>query len=63
MTESKNEVKYNKEIHERHDDWQHSIENGASGESRAQLLKQIDAAEKLLEAIKAFKKACDRTAY
>ena len=63
MTESKNEVKYNKEIHERQDDWQRSIENGASGESRAQLLKQIDAAEKLLEAIKAFKKACDRTAY
>ena len=63
MTESKNEVKYNKEIHERQGDWQRSIENGASGESRAQLLKQIDAAEKLLEAIKNFKKACDRTTY
>jgi hypothetical protein len=43
--------------------WQRSINKGASGESKAQLLKQIGAAEKLLDAIKTFKRASDSTTY
>lgn len=52
MAESDHQIKYRKDVNERQEDWQRSINKGASGESRAQLLKQIDAAEKLLEAIK-----------
>jgi hypothetical protein len=63
MVESDYQNKYREEMDERHEDWLRSINKGSAGESKAQLLKQIDAAEKLLEAIKAFKKACDRTAY
>jgi hypothetical protein len=57
MTESDHQIKHRKEVNERQEDWQRSINKGASGESKAQLLKQIDAAEKLLGAIKAFNTA------
>jgi hypothetical protein len=62
MTESDDQIKYRKEVTERQEDWQRPVKE-TPGESKAQLLKQIDAAEKLLEAIKTFKKACDRAAY
>jgi hypothetical protein len=63
MTESDHQIKYRKEVTERQEDWQRSINKGTPGESKAQLLKQIDAAEKLLEAIKTYKRSCDSTAY
>jgi hypothetical protein len=52
MAESDHRIKYRKEVTERQEDWQRSVNKRAPGESKAQLLKQIDAAEKLLEAIK-----------
>jgi hypothetical protein len=48
---------------ERQKDWRDSVDKGASGESKAQLLRQIDAAEKLLEAIKTFKRESEGIAY
>jgi DNA repair exonuclease SbcCD ATPase subunit len=63
MAESDQQLKYRKEVNERQKNWQDSINRGASGESKAQLLRQIDAAEKLLEAIKTFKRECDSTTY
>jgi hypothetical protein len=57
------QIKYRKEVAARHEDWQRSVNNGAPGESKAQQLKQIDAADKIPEALKTFKKACDRAAY
>jgi len=61
LAESDHQIKYRSD--ERQEDRQRSVNRGASGESKAQLLKQIDAAEKLLEAIKSFKRASDSTAY
>jgi hypothetical protein len=63
LAESDHQIKYRSEVNERQEDRQRSVNRGASGESKAQLLKQIDAAEKLLEAIKSFKRASDSTAY
>jgi hypothetical protein len=63
MAESDHRIKYRKEVTERQENWQRSVNKRAPGESKAQLLKQIDAAEKLLEAIKTYKKTCDRTIY
>jgi hypothetical protein len=63
MDETNPQSKHRKGIDERHENWRRSISRGAAGESKAQLLKQIDAAEKLLEAIKDFKKSCDGTTY
>jgi hypothetical protein len=63
MTESNHQLKYPQAVSERQKNWQDSINRGASGESKAQLLRQIDAAEKLLEAIKTFKTKSDSTSY
>jgi hypothetical protein len=63
MSESDHQIKYSEVAVERQEGWRPSVKKGAPGESRAQLLKQIDAAEKLLEAIKTYKRASDRTAY
>jgi hypothetical protein len=63
MAESDHQIQHRREVTERQEDRQRSVNRGASGESKAQLLKQIDAAEKLLEAIKTFKRASDSTAY
>jgi hypothetical protein len=63
MAESDHRIKYRKEATERQEDWQRSVNKRAPGESKVQLLKQIDAAEKLLEAIKTYKRTCDRTTY
>ena len=63
MAESDHRITYRKEVTERQKDWQGSVNKGAPGESKAQLLKQIDAAEKLLEAIKTYKRTFDRTTY
>jgi hypothetical protein len=63
MAETDHQIKYRKEETERREDWQRSVNKGAPGESKAQLLKQIDAAEKLLEAIKTYKRTCDKTTY
>ena len=52
MAESDHQIKYRKEVTERQEDWQRSVNKETPGESKAQLLKQIDAAEKLLEAMK-----------
>jgi hypothetical protein len=54
IAERDHQIKYRKEVTERQEDWQRSVNKGAPGESKAQLLKQIDAAEKLLEAIKTY---------
>jgi hypothetical protein len=59
MAESDHQLKYRKEVNERQD----SINRGASGESKAQLLRQTDAAEKLLEAIKTFKRESQGITY
>ena len=59
MAESDHQLKYRKEVNERQD----SINRGAAGESKAQLLRQIDAAEKLLEAIKTFKRESEGITY
>jgi hypothetical protein len=63
MAESDHQIKYRKEVNDRREDWQRSVNKGAPGESKAQLLKQIDAAEELLEAIKTYKRTCERTTY
>jgi hypothetical protein len=63
MAESDHQIKCRKEANERQEDSQRSVNKGASGESKAQLLKEIEAAEKPLEAIKTFKRAGDSTAY
>ena len=63
MNESDHQIKYRKEVTERQEDWQRSVKKETPGESKAQLLKQIDAAEKLLEAIKTYKRTCDSAAY
>jgi hypothetical protein len=59
MAEIDRPLKYLKEVNQR----QVSINRGAPGESKAQLLRQIDAAEKLLEAIKTFKRESEAIAY
>jgi len=63
MVESDRQLKYRKGVNEPQKNWQDSINRGASGESKAQLLRQIDAAEKLLEAIKAFKRESEGIPY
>jgi hypothetical protein len=63
MAESDHQIKYRREVNERQEDRQRSINRGASGESKAQLLRQIDAAERLLEAIKTFKRESQRITY
>jgi hypothetical protein len=63
MVESDRQLKYRKGVNEPQKNWQDSIDRGASGESKAQLLRQIDAAEKLLEAIKAFKRESEGIPY
>jgi hypothetical protein len=63
MPESDHQLKYRKEVNERQKKWQDSVNRGASGESKAQLLRQIDAAEKLLEAIKTFKRESEGITY
>jgi hypothetical protein len=63
MAESDHQTKYRKEVTDRREDWQRSVNKGTPGESKAQLLKQIDAAEKLLEAIKTYKRTCESTTY
>jgi hypothetical protein len=63
MAESDHQIKYRKEVTDRREDWQRSVEREAPGESKAQLLKQINAAEKLLEAIKTFKRESERITY
>jgi hypothetical protein len=63
MTESDHQIKYRKEVTERQEGRQCSVNRETPGESKAQLLKPIDAAEKLLEAIKTNKRTCDSTAY
>jgi hypothetical protein len=63
MAESDHQFKDRREVAKRQEDWQRSVNKGAPGESKAQLLKQIDAAEKLLEAIKTYKRTCERTTY
>ena len=63
MAESDHQIKHSKEVNERHVDWRRSINKGAPGESKAQLLKQIDAAEKLLDAIKIFNRVTGSITY
>ena len=63
MAESDHQITYRKEVTDRREDWQRSVDKGAPGESKAQLLKQIDFAEKLLEAIKTFKRESECITY
>jgi hypothetical protein len=63
MAESNRQLKCRREVNERQKNWQDSIYRGASGESKAQLLRQIEAAEKLLEAIKTFKRESEGIPY
>jgi hypothetical protein len=63
MAESDRQLSYRKEVNGRQKNCQDSIDRGASGESKAQLLRQIDAAEKLLEAIKTFKRESEGISY
>jgi hypothetical protein len=63
MGESDHQLKYRKEVKERQENWKDSVNSGASGESKAQLLRQIDAAEKLLEAIKTFRRESEGITY
>jgi hypothetical protein len=63
MAESDHRIKYQEEATERQEDWQRSVNKGAPGESKAQLLRQIDAAEKLLEAIQTFERESERITY
>jgi len=63
VAESDHQIKYRRKVTERQEACQHSVNKGVPGESKPQLLKQIDAAEKLLEAIKTYKRTCERTTY
>jgi hypothetical protein len=63
MAESDHQIKYRKEVNERQEDLAAFHQQRSVGRSKAQLLKQIGAAEKLLDAIKTFKRASDSTTY
>jgi hypothetical protein len=47
MAEGDYRIRHREEVNERQKDWRDSIDKRASGESKAQLLRQIDAAETL----------------